>query len=727
MPVAKERLEILQVCKLLQCCRTVDMDQIAKLCDSGVPLLINFNEPENGDTALGIAASKNNEDLLDHILSLGAHPDVVDFKGRAAIMRAAELGNVECFERLAIAGANMKLKDVKGKGIIWYCMANTQRHARILELALQYGADVNNKAKDGKPVFVEACEQANENEQFCMTLLRRGAEANSVYEVTGLTALMAACKAGNANITSAILAAGGDPDSLDKWKSHAAHFAAKRCNPKPKNNDGNVAKQIAKDGGFKEALKECKKGEKTFGRTGKNNEPWAIRLYDWSFARAEPLTEQFKKFDPDSTGQIPKDDFLEVLQSLSAPLPEDDTKKLLMAHEKVGRDNLIDFNEFLGGKKYVNKLYLMASFEGKKKKKKGGKGGKKKKGKTKIPLPIATKEDGPRTEGGNPPEEFVARHIHFTDNTRFDRDIPPTHPLQDDSAWYLKHPDRTFVNMNEAAKFGDFDTLRVSLEKGVPVDVRDKYYKTPLITACSQGNFNMAAFLIEKGADVNAKDNFKWSPLHHACHSGQLDIVQLLLSNGAELDAPALNGGTPLIRAIESSSLDIVTYLIEKGAKLQIENKKGQTPMDIAGAYADPRVYSAVKAKWDSLPAPKDKKGGKGKGSPKAKRPTTGTSGAQPPTAASAALTNEEQAVKVRKGSILRAASALAGGIEEREDITYVPLKAWTKQPNTKELMCARQINRERFGWEIDFPETFQMPFLANVSKKVEIMEKEDD
>ena len=49
------------------------------------------------------------------------------------------------------------------------------------------------------------------------------------------------------------------------------------CNPKPKNNDGNVAKQIAKDGGFKEALKECKKGEKTFGKTGKNNEPWAIR------------------------------------------------------------------------------------------------------------------------------------------------------------------------------------------------------------------------------------------------------------------------------------------------------------------------------------------------------------------------------------------------------------------------------------------------------------------
>ena len=62
------------------------------------------------------SAHKNNEELLDHILSLGAHPDVVDFKGRAAIMRAAELGNVECFERLALAGANMKIRDIQGKG-----------------------------------------------------------------------------------------------------------------------------------------------------------------------------------------------------------------------------------------------------------------------------------------------------------------------------------------------------------------------------------------------------------------------------------------------------------------------------------------------------------------------------------------------------------------------------------------------------------------------------------
>lgn len=83
-------------------------------------------------------------------------------------------------------------------------------------------------------------------------------------------------------------------------------FFLSGCNPKPKNNDGAVAKQIAKDAGHKEALKECKKGEKIFGKTGKNNEPWAIRLYDWSVARTPALIEQFKKFDPDTTGLVNK-------------------------------------------------------------------------------------------------------------------------------------------------------------------------------------------------------------------------------------------------------------------------------------------------------------------------------------------------------------------------------------------------------------------------------------
>ena len=86
----------------------------------------------------------------------------------------------------------------------------------------------------------------------------------------------------------------------------------------------------------------------------------------------------------------------------------------------------------------------------------------------------------------------------------------------------------------------------------------------------------------------------------------------------------------------------------------------------------------------------------------------------------------EEDAVPLpRKGSILRAASALAGGLDEQEDITYTPKKMWTEQPTTKKLLCEKEVKRERFGWEVDFPD-FEMPFQKNVSNKVEIFEKEE-
>ena len=86
----------------------------------------------------------------------------------------------------------------------------------------------------------------------------------------------------------------------------------------------------------------------------------------------------------------------------------------------------------------------------------------------------------------------------------------------------------------------------------------------------------------------------------------------------------------------------------------------------------------------------------------------------------------DEGAPRQRKGSILRAASALAGGLDEQEDITYTPLKAWTKQSTTQELIKDKEVKRDRFGWEVDFPD-FEMPFNKNVSKKVEEMGGADD
>ena len=78
------------------------------------------------------------------------------------------------------------------------------------------------------------------------------------------------------------------------------------------------------------------------------------------------------------------------------------------------------------------------------------------------------------------------------------------------------------------------------------------------------------------------------------------------------------------------------------------------------------------------------------------------------------------------KGSVIRAASALAGGAAHDEDIRFVPRKAWTKQPNTPELLAELEDRRHRFGWEVDF-EDFEMPFQKNISAKVKELNIQDE
>ena len=117
MPKAVTRLQILQVCKLLQCVRDKSKDQIEKLTLNGTPHLINYNDPDEGLTALIVAAKSNDDEMIEFLLGLGAHPDVMDLKGRTAAMWAVEFGNVECLEKLLEAGANMTLTDLEGKGM----------------------------------------------------------------------------------------------------------------------------------------------------------------------------------------------------------------------------------------------------------------------------------------------------------------------------------------------------------------------------------------------------------------------------------------------------------------------------------------------------------------------------------------------------------------------------------------------------------------------------------
>lgn len=250
---------------------------------------------------------------------------------------------------------------------------------------------------------------------------------------------------------------------------------------------------MAKNHFHKQTAKACRKVEKLYGPRAKRPPSWKIALHDFCYIREEALLEEFTKLDPDSKCTVSRLDFEDVLKSFGAPLPvpqneEDEVWENFL--EQHTRNKEIDYVTFLMGKKYVPKKYQMTAFEPKRKKEKKKK--KEKKEKATIPICLLPPLRRPKT--------FVPRLVPFTDHMRFDRDHTPEHPLEDDSAWYMDRPVSPGVQMNDAVRHEDRDTLNRAIEaNSVQAIAPDRFYKSPLAVAAAMGNFDMVKLLVESG------------------------------------------------------------------------------------------------------------------------------------------------------------------------------------------------------------------------------------
>ncbi|NWU96962.1 ANKE1 protein, partial [Upupa epops] len=651
------RLQTLQIYKLLQCVHQKDKKQIEKLIQNGFPNLINFTEPMEGCSALHLACINNDTDMCSFLLEQGAHPDVQDKMGRTPAMKAAELGHELVLDLLVKAKADMSIVDNEGKGILFYCILPTARHHRCMKIALDCGADVNNCTAEGKPVFLQACERAHDLKEICLKFLESGADPNARNPATGRTALMEAAREGVLELVRDLLERGVDVNLFDIQRHSAAHFAAtggffeilriisayngdlgliamngntplhyaaeggfancckfigqRGCDPTWKNLLTKTPRAVAKEGGFKAAAKELRKIENTFKKQSKpeakeNNSHWALRLYDWSLEHQDALCKAFEAIKQED-GMVERDDFIAVIQQQCAFVDVEQIQTIAAMHEGSPPEG-INIEEFFEGSKYLQKNCLITSFRPKGKKRNKGKTRRGRRGNA-IPVPICVipKSECERREDGFP--VYMIEAIQNTaDGHHFQRDHPSAHPMHDDRAWYIDQPRKTYMNINYLVRAGDLLSLQKAFDKGVPVDVRDKYYKTPLMAACASGKIDVVQYLLEKGADVNTTDNFMWTPLHHACYNGYLDIAELLVKAGAAVDAPSIGNATPLMRAIEVGRLDIVYFLISAGADIQTTNSNGKNALDIAKAFADSRIIDLLQDRLKNLPKVPEKK-----------------------------------------------------------------------------------------------------------------------
>jgi ankyrin repeat protein len=115
--------------------------------------------------------------------------------------------------------------------------------------------------------------------------------------------------------------------------------------------------------------------------------------------------------------------------------------------------------------------------------------------------------------------------------------------------------------------------LKILLDNGADINNQDfdipDYGETALHAACEIGDIDRIKMLIERGANINIRNEFGDTPLHCAVLWGDIEVVKLLINNGADVNIKdgSYEGCTPLEWAIKENNIEIIKLLKEAGAK----------------------------------------------------------------------------------------------------------------------------------------------------------------
>ncbi|TSW08324.1 DNA polymerase epsilon subunit 2 [Bagarius yarrelli] len=136
-------------------------------------------------------------------------------------------------------------------------------------------------------------------------------------------------------------------------------------------------------------------------------------------------------------------------------------------------------------------------------------------------------------------------------------------------------------HLHQAVNRNDEDELnRVLQSEKVNVNVCDKLGFTPIMVAAQKGFIRMIKILVEHGADIHMKNGSGKDPLMLACFAGHLDIVKHLRKSGATWQSQDTGGCSPLHWAADGGHLPIITYMIKDGCELDIRDTVSQwTPL----------------------------------------------------------------------------------------------------------------------------------------------------
>jgi ankyrin repeat protein len=157
-----------------------------------------------------------------------------------------------------------------------------------------------------------------------------------------------------------------------------------------------------------------------------------------------------------------------------------------------------------------------------------------------------------------------------------------------------------------AAAVGNVDTLRELLKtKGVNIDVKGCYGRTPLMWACAIGNYECIKLLVDHNANVHAHDYGTYAlellirSVQNTKYHTELTrekLVRLLIDKGAKVNMNSHNiDDSVLWTAIRADHIEVVSVLLHAGANPSVvlyDNEK--TPLTHAIRKGDKKLFDLL-------------------------------------------------------------------------------------------------------------------------------------
>ncbi|MCT4661519.1 MAG: ankyrin repeat domain-containing protein [Tissierellales bacterium] len=138
------------------------------------------------------------------------------------------------------------------------------------------------------------------------------------------------------------------------------------------------------------------------------------------------------------------------------------------------------------------------------------------------------------------------------------------------------------------------ETVKVLLEAGLDIEIRNPQSQTPLMAAAEVGALDVVKFLLENGADVEAVSDegenaicfavkgaydYQFTRKSGMNESNKIRIINLLVEYGCDINCVPLEGLTPLGYSIWGKYNEIFNCLMKLGADINLKDSFGITPL----------------------------------------------------------------------------------------------------------------------------------------------------